>query len=278
MNKTACLWCATSGVAPLLVQSLGSAKAAGIDPRSMFVLLMDDGLAPILQREGIDANLLRFPPDTYRVLGMASLPQFTEYGTAEFRKLSFVRYIAIGHLMLMGFDNVLYTDADILFLANPLDDLLCASNYATDAILMQNDSRDWGDGRTAMRLGKGEGVDDEIICTGFNLWRNTPEHKAIIRGLLNVGADLEWKQSCQELFNRVKGNFAGAIQILPASKYPNGAVYVHMGESIFDAAPFIFHANWVVGLKDKLLLMNEFSARRAPAVTRTAPPRRQDSP
>jgi hypothetical protein len=278
MTKIACLWCATSGVAPLLVQSLRSAKAVGIEPLSMFVLVMDEELTPILRREEVDANLLRFPAPAYHLVGLRSLPRFTEYGTAEFRKLSFIRYIAAGYLLNSGFDNVLYTDADILFVANPLDDLIFASPYAADAILVQNDSRNWNDERGAIRFGKGQAIDDEIICTGFNVWRNTPEHRDIMQHLLNAGAALEWTQSCQQVFNRVKGNFASAIQILPACKYPNGAYFVEMGQATFESAPFIFHANWVVGLQDKLLLMSEFSAGRPPAVTRKALTRHQGGP
>jgi len=236
----------------------------------MFVLAMDEELPPILRREVVDANFLRFPAPTYQLVGLGSLPRFTEYGTPEFRKLSFIRYIAVQYLLNSGFDNVLYIDADILFVANPLEDLIFASPYAADALLTQNDSRNWNHERAAFRFGKGEAIDHEIICCGFNLWRNTPQHSHIIQGLLNAGASLEWTQSCQQVFNRVKGNFADAIQILPACKYPNGACFVEMGAAIFDCAPFIFHANWVVGLQDKLLLMSEFSAGRPPAVTRTA--------
>ena len=136
MTKIACLWSATSGVAPLLLKSLASARDTGIDPESMFVLHFDPGLAGILEREGIPTNPLYLTNDG-RSRSMRNFESYHEFGTPAFNRICFVRYQAIHLLLESGFDAVLNVDADILFLENPFNDLVHQSPYAPDAMLMQ---------------------------------------------------------------------------------------------------------------------------------------------
>jgi hypothetical protein len=269
MIPVACLWTATSGVAPLLLKSLTSARDAGIDPGAMFLLHLDSGLAGILQREGIRANPLRFT-DLRALEQLGDFDAYNAFGTPDFNRICFVRYSAIHFLLESGFDAVLNVDADILFLENPLDDLVYKSPYAPDAVLMQNDSGEWDDRRAAMRPVKGEAIMAENLCPGFALWRNRPEHKSLILGIHNTGAEANWVHSDQDVINSVKARVAGEIQILPACKYPNGAYFMRFLDATFAFGPFIFHANWVVGLERKLSLMDYVVRSRARVKTRLA--------
>ena len=264
-KSVAFLWCATSGVAPLLIRSFRSARAAGIDSGSMHLLLLDGDVHAAVRREGIEANFLVLPQEVYSELGIEQVLPYNEYGTDRFNRLSFLRYAAIHHLLDAGFEYVIYADADILFLANPMDDLIFDSPYASDAVLAQNDRGDWDKAEARIWLAKGENIADENICTGFMLWRNLPKHRQIIRRLLALAAAVKWRRNDQELFNtmQVKIEHADAIQVLPACKYPNGAYFSTFRESIFESAPYIFHANWVVGVEAKQDLMADFMRARS---------------
>jgi hypothetical protein len=259
MTRIACLWSATSGVAPVLLKSLRSARETGIDPGDMYVLHLDSGLADILQREGIRTNPLRLTDDreTGRPREFAS---YNAFGTPQFNRICFVRYQAIHLLLESGFDAVLNVDADILFLENPLSDLAFQSAYAADAILLQNDSGEWDARRAAMTPAKGESVMTENLCPGFSLWRNRPKHKSFIIGIYNTGAEADWAHSDQDVINGAKPRFADEIQILPACKYPNGAYFKQFVDATFESGPFIFHANWVIGIENKLNMM-DYAAR-----------------
>jgi nucleotide-diphospho-sugar transferase len=269
MNKIACLWSATSGVAPLLLKSLISAREAGIDPGDMYVLHLDSGLADILQQEGVRTNPLQLTND-HRTGRAREFDLYHAFGTPQFNRICFVRYQAIHLLLESGFDAVLNVDADILFLENPLNDLAHQSHYAPDAILMQNDSGEWDGRRAAMIPAKGESVMTENLCPGFSLWRNRPEHKSFMIGIYNAGFEAEWVHSDQDVINSAKSGFVTEIQILPARKYPNGAYFVQFLDATFEARPFIFHANWVIGLERKLSLMDYVAQSRARSKARQA--------
>ena len=269
MTKIACLWSATSGVAPLLLKSLASARDTGIDPGSMFVLHLDSGLAGILEQDGIRTNPLRLTNDA-RTRTVRNFESYNEFGTPAFNRICFVRYQAIHLLLESGFDAVLNVDADILFLENPLNDLVHQSPYAPDAMLMQNDSGEWDTRRAAMTPAKGESVMVENLCPGFSLWRNRPEHKSFMIGIYNTGREGDWAQSDQDIINGAKDRFAGDIQILPAFKYPNGSYFMQFLDATFVSGPFIFHANWVIGLERKLSLMDYVARSRTRAKTRVA--------
>ena len=269
MIRVACLWSATSGVAPLLLRSIRSARESGINPGDMYVLHLDSRIAEILQREDIRTNPLRLTDDgeTGRAREFDSLNAF---GTPQFNRICFVRYQAIHLLLESGFDAVLNVDADILFLENPLNDLAFRSPYAPDAILLQNDSGEWDGRRAAMRPAKGESVMTENLCPGFSLWRNRPEHKSFIIGIYNSGAEAHWVHSDQDVINSAKARFAGEIQILPPCKYPNGSYYKEFLDATFESAPFIFHANWVIGIDNKLTMMDHAARSRTRVKTRVA--------
>ena len=269
MNRIAFLWSATSGVAPLLLKSLISAREAGIDPGDMYVLHLDSGLADILQREGIRTNPLQLTND-HRTGRAREFDLYHAFGTPQFNRICFVRYQAIHLLLESGFDAVLNVDADILFLENPFNDLVHQSPYAPDAMLMQNDSGEWDDRRAAMRPAKGESVMVENLCPGFSLWRNRPEHKSFMIGIYNTGWNGDWAQSDQDIINGAKDRFAGDIQILPAFKYPNGAYFMQFLDATFASGPFIFHANWVIGLERKLSLMDYVARSKTRAKPRLA--------
>jgi hypothetical protein len=110
----------------------------------------------------------------------------------------------------------------------------------------------------------------ENLCPGFALWRNRPEHKFFISGVHNTGAEASWVHSDQDVINSVKARIAGDIQILPACKYPNGAYFMRFLDATFASGPFIFHANWVVGLERKLSLMDYVARSRTRVKTRLA--------
>lgn len=269
MNRIAFLWSATSGVAPLLLKSLISAREAGIDPGDMYVLHLDSGLADILQREGIRTNPLQLTND-HRTGPAGEFDSYHVFGTPQFNRICFVRYQAIHLLLESGFHAVLNLDADILFLENPLSDLGHRSRYATDAILMQNDSGEWDGRRAAMTPARGEFVMTENLCPGFSLWRNRPEHKSFIIGIYNAGLEADWVHSDQDIINSAKERIAGKIQILPACKYPNGAYFMQFLDATFASGPFIFHANWVLGLERKLSLMDYVAQARIRSKARQA--------
>ncbi len=173
---------------------------------------------------------------------------YHDYGTADFGRFTIYKWIAIKSVLDRGIHNVIYTDVDIAWRCNPLE-LLQKINRTYD-IASQTD---------------GESCFPPDFCTGFMSFANTEVSHKILNFLISEHirvANENPEFHDQIVFNNfIHANMHVVKYIFPLSEviFPTGLsakLLSTKDESLQQIQsgqpdPFIFHANWTIGLKNK---------------------------
>jgi len=184
----------------------------------------------------------------------ASDDSITRFSDEGFRALSLRKLEVVRHALTAG-RAVLYSDADVVFLRDPLPRL--ARERAE--IVLQSDCRpgvelsrpQWPWSHYTTRRGRFEGV----ICAGFMYLRPTP---ATLRLLDVERPDAPRFENDQFLLHdRIVWRREASFALLPESEFPNGAWYAQerwrRGAAALDDA-YMLHANWCEGERKVELL------------------------
>jgi hypothetical protein len=242
---------ATAGVEDFLQNALLGIERAGIDPRIVHVARPDstsETIDPILRRAAAQSvSFASFcePAPEFAASG------YVEYGTPAFisinwAKVRFLRWLLEQHR------HVVYADVDVAWLADPLWYLQSVARvyplaFQTEAVRRFPPVCCWG----FVSLQAGEAARrflDEVLAQDA---RHPTD-----------GARADEQAACDALLTRDPGRMS-QIFPLPEALFLNGLSYrgllpLSAAASMHGAlAPFTFHANWTMGLKNKRALMEQ---------------------
>jgi hypothetical protein len=174
------------------------------------------------------------------------------YDTPCFNQLMFQKVLFIRR-NLHAYRHVIYTDLDVAWLRNPVAHL--NEVHKKYAFAFQSEA---------------QSVCRKILCFGFLSIRSTivsRHYIGILARNLKTSASLALYESDQEILNRLYQSsryFHRAVYVLSESLFPNGLGYKLLAKDDEDTQltqrlqPYIFHANFVVGLPKKRYLLQKY--------------------
>ena len=216
---------ASSGWSNLLNNWLCSLKRVGLD-EAVYIIAFGDGVCPSLSSSKVACKSVENAPPAAR------------YGEQGYQKILQIRTREILHLLDCG-HTILVTDADVVFLKDPLPKLSLLSENKD--MLFQGDSVD-------------HEVADSLIpyvanyaCLGFMYLKPTPGTSALWTGVYNYQMKFYWNDQAAvnvclrhpSLIMSVKWS------VLDYWQFPNGIQVFKRKASIEDA--FIVHTNFIMG-------------------------------
>jgi len=199
---------------------LKSLKQFGLD-KNVFIVAMDEKCATILKREGYIVFCIN----------QKSLAKFCPWNVKGYDKICYYKLELLYRLLSLH-KNVLLIDGDIVFLKNPINDIILWSN---GDIWIQNDTTD----------------DKNLtnMCTGYMFVKTSKKMCDLYDCVSEEGYQKYLKcafdNNDQTYFNKyVKPECD--MNALPLKKYPNGNVFYRISEEIYDSIVMV-HFNWVIG-------------------------------
>lgn len=170
--------------------------------------------------------------------------EYLTFKSLKWNSLMRKKYVLINNLLNENYDVVVYCDADVVFLNDP-------SKY----ILKVSENFEFG--------AQSESLPEwpTSYCAGFMFF--TQKSKKLVKKLINIKSP----HSDQFIFNKLiskDSKYFKKIFTLPESLFQNGLHYKGYTEDKIDfllnkLKPFVFHANYVLGLENKLKLLKKIS-------------------
>jgi len=209
-----------------------------------------------------EADILRLPKDPriqYLKLEEPELQinegsDYQDFNADFFYSIVQLKWTLLERLLESTYKFVVYNDSDVVWVNNPLPSLLRGFESNPQVFLYVQSFT--------------ESIDSPRLCMGFAAFRNSPKslkfindckksHKTLFQSNKRVGDD----DVVTEMF--VNGSYDSEIIELPQSTFPVGRNLNLYGKreyfpGLSGPKPFIFHANFVIGLTNKILLMNKF--------------------
>jgi hypothetical protein len=165
-----------------------------------------------------------------------SLQKFVSWNKQGYDKICYIKLIVIYHLLNLNY-NALLVDGDIVFLKNPILDIINWSNNNSYDIWIQNDSQN-------------NNIIDNM-CTGYMYVKSSNITKKLYDCISNEGIE-KYKQCAldnndQSYFNLFIKPYCN-FKPLMLSDYPNGKYYYtnYINENL-DNNCILVHFNWVHG-------------------------------
>jgi Nucleotide-diphospho-sugar transferase len=238
----------TGGLEPFLENVLIGIERCGINPEIVHLIFparAERELQPIANARGARARILE---DLVEVSAGEIPTSYVEWNTPEFNKLLKYRFRAIRSILREGF-SVVSSDIDVSWLRNPLPYLSEILNHYPWACQTEPSP-----------------AFPPVYCMGFFALRATPDTLKLID--LNIARN--GGEADQTLFRTIlieHPKYLKQIFPLPESSFPTGLLYRSVQGNEMPPVqltgqlhPFIFHANWCVGLESKRQLLARANA------------------
>ncbi|UVO31774.1 glycosyltransferase family 77 protein [Bradyrhizobium arachidis] len=236
----------TRGMEAFLSNALSGMLRAGIAPGQVLVACppnAEDGVRRAVSEHSLDIAVL---PD-------ASLPataddQYAGFGSAEFSDISWAK-IALIRRLVDAHEHIVYADLDIGWLRNPLPYLAEVARQYPIAFQTEGLPRF-----------------PPAICCGLISLRRSDRTIELLDTLLvqsrqsDHGKRIDDQAACQQLIAR-DATWLKDIYFLPEALFVNGLGYPLLQHAVAPVAmehelqPYLFHANWTVGLESKRKLL-----------------------
>lgn len=241
---------ATKGLEDFLDNSLTGLRRVGIDPRIVHVARPDNGadtIDPVIRRAGAVVHPFADFGDH-----LPAVHDYAEYGTEPFIAINWAK-VRFLRWLLQRYRHVVYADLDVGWLADPL--------WYLDAIA-----------RIFPLAFQTEGLRrfPPVLCWGFLSAKSSAATLALFDTML---ADYDSRprghpqldeQNTLDTMITKNPNLLGDIHLLSEGLFVNGIGYRTLLTSPTPAVPlqgslepFVFHANWTVGLANKRALMKQ---------------------
>lgn len=184
--------------------------------------------------------------------------KYRDFGTSEFYELVILKWNLLREVSSIGYRYVVYSDIDVVWMGNAAQRIEDTFNLFTKAhVLVQSFTRN---------------PNDALLCMGIFAFRNSlvskefidvceSEHKLALERNEKIGDD--------EIVTAVnkKLGFPEYLRELPQSTFAVGNFLdLYSSRSRFPGMhkpiPLIFHCNYVVGLRNKRLLLRLFLNRK----------------
>jgi hypothetical protein len=241
---------ASKGLEDFLENSLTGLQRVGVDPRIVHVARPEnaaDTIDPIVRKAGAVV-------DSFELFGQslpnAMLDHYADYGTELFIAINWekVRYI---RWLLDRYRHVVYADLDVGWLADPLWYLEAVARFYPLAFQTE-----------ALRRFP------PVLCWGFLSAKSSPATLRLFDTMLAdygarpPGQPMVDEQKTLDAMINLNPGLLGDVYLLPEGLFVNGIGY----RSLLDGPPavtpllgkiepFVFHANWTIGLASKRDLM-----------------------
>jgi hypothetical protein len=185
---------------------------------------------------------------------------YQDFNSDLFYQIVLYKWQLIKRMLEMDFDYVIYSDTDVYWNRNPVSDLLLSfKRDESKEILIQDATLLAGEIR---------------LCMGFVAIRNSDESVALISEANTLHIEMSGSRDrvgdddvISEMYRETEVH--KIVGRLPQISYPVG-VFLNLYTSrdsfpgLRAPAPFIFHANFTIGLSRKYLLMRRFCSGRGP--------------
>jgi hypothetical protein len=182
---------------------------------------------------------------------------YTGWNNDEFFKIVQMKWVLLQYMLDANFDFVIYSDLDVVWSLDAYTEIELGFEGRPDtSIQIQSFSRS---------------ISEPKLCMGFVAFRNDK----ISQEFLEVGG----RRHADELMRNprigdddvatmlyIEARYPNWLIELPQTTFPVGvSINLFRGRSAFPGLraqePFIFHANFAVGLNNKILLMKTFLLR-----------------
>lgn len=169
---------------------------------------------------------------------------YSEFGSADFNKTTRLKWDIILHSFELGYETVVYSDADIAFI-NLFSSYISAVSRHYKIGVQSESQPSWY----------------PSYCTGFMFF--THDFIVYIKQISDIHKSSLDNLNDQDVFNTVISDnpfLVKEVFLLPESLFPNGLHYKNFKSESFNIvggqlSPFIFHANWVKGIDHKIKLL-----------------------
>ena len=216
-----------SGYLLYTLNMLKSLRPYGLD-KKVLIICIDKKGSEILRKKGYHSICVN-----------EEYGKFSPWNSTDYVKICYLKLELIYKVLLHK--NVLLIDGDIVFLKNPLDDLLLWSKDVID-VWIQNDSV--------------ENHNTKNMCTGYMFIKSSDR---LIK-LYDVISEEGRKKYLKCAFNNNDQTYfndyvkrACIFNALPLEKYPNGKMFYD--NPMLD--PVLVHFNWLMGHL-KMVKMKEY--------------------
>jgi hypothetical protein len=243
---------ATKGLASFVENALIGIKRCGIDIRIVqlvFPAQAEVELGPIARRYGARSRILESLVD----VDVHHMPDsYVDWNTPEFNIFLKYRFPALRAILAEG-NRVVCADIDVSWLRNPLP-------YLSEAL----DHHPW-----ACQV-EASPEFPQHFCLGFFAVTSSPDVLRLIDLHIARYTGEAMDRGDQTLFHELlieSPRFFANMLALPESFFPTGLLYRSVGRWEPDRVPmmgriepYIFHANWCVGLENKRRLLSQVGA------------------
>jgi hypothetical protein len=213
---------------------------------------LDENDLPVLRPDVVVQPLLL---ENSSSLGLNSLTGgYSDFSQDEFYRIVQLKWQLLEKAMQLGYDYVIYSDTDVYWNINPVPEII---NVFDSREQVQIQIQSFTDLPSQPKL-----------CMGFLAIRNSLTS-------LNILADCKMRHSVyaresgrigdDDIVTNyfIENNFPSSILELPQTTFPVGRMLkLYSNQSKFPGLPspkpYIFHANYVVGLRNKTILMKVF--------------------
>jgi len=171
---------------------------------------------------------------------------YSEWGSTGFNEVTSYKWLILIDALKRGYKNAIYSDVDIAYIAN-FDEYI--NNISSQYKLgMQSES-----------LPKYPAE----CCTGFMFFRSDTIH--LLEQIVEINKANISSGNDQDIFNKIYSqniNIQKELFLFPEALFPNGLHYKNFLQDPYDPIrgklqPFIFHANYVLGLEAKIALLKK---------------------
>jgi hypothetical protein len=173
----------------------------------------------------------------YTYLINLELKEFTSFGEDIFSKFCYIKILVIQKILEMNY-NVFYTDGDIYYCKNPIDEINLIKDINGD-MWIQNDTIFENN--------------FDNVCAGFMYIRTNSKTKQYFN-INTPNCILQYNECAknnndQTYLNKYVIPYLN-VHLFPLNKFPNGNYFYNFENKIKDSIVMV-HFNWVVGHEKK---------------------------
>lgn len=204
---------------------LKSLKPFGLD-KKIFIVCIDNKSANILKKMEYNVFCIDLADHT-------NLSKFSPWNTKGYDKICYLKLELIYRILYLN-KNILLVDGDIVFLKNPLDDIIWWLKEIDIDVHIQNDSLN--------------NINKNNMCTGYMLIKSNNKMIELYDCISEQGrkkyVECAFDNNDQTYFNKFVKPYC-TFQALSLMKYPNGQAFYN-NPSRKEVA-ILIHFNWVHG-------------------------------
>jgi len=180
--------------------------------------------------------------------------KYSDFSEDAFYKIVQYKWQLLQRVFELNYDYVIYSDTDVYWNLNPISEILNSFEQRTEVHVQIQSFTDL--------------PSQPKLCMGFVAFRNSPRSRDFIDQCQRrhaIHSKENGRIGDDDIVTQfyIDNGFPNSILELPQTTFPVGRMLkLYSKQSKFPGLPspipFIFHANYVIGLRNKLILMKLF--------------------